>query len=1101
MKRFMLFLLAFAFVSQLMAADENIWTEKAQNPSWWPYRYYDSSRPSVRTDKLEWYHDCDVPCPTNKIVELFNSQSARKAQLVSTNVQFVATDDPFREVVGYWPTFMGCGAYLNGKYMIAAGQTCNIGLSGLGLYFTTMDDWVKKKADPSYRPQGDFVNPGYMWPSNTYGEAFSFNRSVQFHIYDLASDTWDSSKWDGSGPPTYVNMEASKCDARWINDNEDSWQVQEGVAGDGVQCGSNQAFLWDFDESGTPSFFLHGGYPSWDGTFSIYNPNRKPKQDPESSYGAWSGSSGAYKADHFSGSWCCQYGGGAVCIDGIAYVLGGTYWGQNDEGYKAGLCMQTYNTKTDQWKAYESIYSENLTYFGIATVGSKIYLMGDSTVSSKIRVLETAIDLENETYKVVDDDLELQIPVRDAAVVGYNSVIYVIGGRTKDEAGNLVPLDTFQVVNTHLKSAVVHTTKLPIAAYYASCAVTEDGKLLFGGSMMSNDPVTGKNVAGSRFWIGEMPTQDLYVSPSTIDYGQTEDSFEVSLYNVSAHDIEVGVKCTEEWLTIDETVTIPSNSEVKKTLTIDREKVQGPVSGQVTITWGEQSMTINVSADTPRPIAVFNKTKDITLKPTTKSFDVTNEGSVNLVFTFASDTEGATISPANGEIQPGATKTFDYTISDSCPRPGKVIYTMTYNSYDGSSNTFTVSNYANTYYVSPTGNDDNDGTSPETAWQTMAYAFEEVPNGSADEGYITLSVAIAVYSGDSQSTNDWTLDLSKKSYLWVKGETTDKPVSVEGQFLYEIDRPLLTPGDKQWHKGQGGDVWDDTPFIKMENVDHVRFSNFVIDGSHPDTNLYTTGIGASLPNMTELIGINNANGVQIDNNYFYGMFDGEIFNVTSNEYTNWEHFWYCGITYNGLIGVDDLTINNNLFEGFNRAIYHNGYPARDDRANTNFVYITANTFTKQHSDGGYCTAISSNFAYDWYAAAQICTSNIFAEIPDQDYEKEPWWPKAFVTGEAPIVIGHENYAVLSQYNQFYDIGGPGGAEYYDVGVTYELDDIWAQVDFTDYTNEVPNFVQGTWYKTDPETQYGERYVGWAFIPEPFFGLAIIALALAMLRRK
>ncbi|MBP5627762.1 hypothetical protein J6X96_06330 [bacterium] len=1083
MKRLMLFLLAFSFLGQALA--DEIWTEKAQNPSWWPYRYYDASRPSIREDKLEWYHDCDVPCPTNKTVELFNSSSARKAVLVTTNVQFVATDDPFREVVGYWPTFMGAGAYLNGKYMIASGQTCNVGLSGLGLYFSTMEDYLKKKADPSYRPTGDLVDPGYMWPSNTYKEAFSYNRSVQFHIYDVASDSWDSSKWDGSGPPTYVNMESGKCPAR-VTENE--WVVQEGVAGDGVYCGANQAFLWDFDESGTPSFFLHGGYPSWDGTFSIYNPNKKPENDPESPYGAWTGSSGA---NGFSGGYHCQYGGGAVCIDGIAYVIGGGFWGEG------GLNMQTYNTKSDQWTTYENIYPDNLMYFGISSWGSKVYILGDSSVSTKIRVMET----DTNKFAFVDSDLELQIPVRDPAVVSYNGVIYAIGGRTKDENDKLVPIDAFQIVNTVLKSVVVHTTKLPVAAYHAACAVTEDGKLLFGGSMMSNDPVTGKNVAGSRLWIGNMPTQDLYVSPSTIDYGQTEDSVEVSLYNVSASDLEVEVKSAVEWLPFDSTVTVPSDSEVKLHLTIDRSKVQGPVSGQVNLSWGEQTVAINVSADTPRPIAVFSKTKDITLKPTTKSFEVKNEGTVNLVYSFASDTEGATISPASGEIQPGAAKTFDYTIGEACPRPGTVVYTMTYNSYDGSSNTFTVSNYANTYYVSPEGNDDNDGMTPETAWKTLAYAFEAVPNGSADEGQITLSVAVGVYAGDSQHTNDWTLDLSKKSYLWVKGETTDRPIYVYDQILDQIDRPLLTPGDKQWHKGQGGDVWDDVPFIKMENVDHVRFSNFVIDGSKPDTNLYTTGVGASLPNMTELIGINNANGVQIDNNYFYGMFDGEVFNVTSNEYTNWEHFWYCGITYNGVIGEDDLTINNNLFEGFNRAIYHNGYPARDDRSNTNFVYITANTFTKQHSDGGYCFAISSNFVESWYAAAQCCTSNIFSEIPDQDYEKEPWWCRAFVTGSAVIVMGHDDYAVLSQYNQFYDIGGPGGAEYYDAGVTYELDDIYYQIDFTDYTNEVPNFVANTWYKTDPETQYGERYVGWAFIPEPFIGFAIIALALVMLRRK
>ncbi|MBO7436130.1 hypothetical protein J6U76_09110 [bacterium] len=1100
MKRFLLLLVLFLLTGQLLA--DEIWTEKAQNPSWWPYRHYDPKRPSIREDMHDWYADLDPPCPTNRVVDALYGSTWRKAVLVSTNIQLVATDDPFKEVPGYWPTFYGAAAYLDGKYMIAAGQMCNYALrkDETKLTFPGMDNYCKFVRDGT--KSGDLLDYGYFWPSNSYAyasEQFSFNRSVQFHIYDVASDTWDSSKYDGSGPPTYVNMEAGKCAARWIDDNEDSWQVQEAVMRDGVRCGGNQAFLYDFDESGTPSFFLHGGYPSWDGTFSIYNPTKKPKQDPESSYGAWSGSSGAIAEGAFSGSYHCHYGGGAVCIDGIAYVLGGGYWGQS-----AGLCMQTYNTKTDQWRAYENIYSDNLSDFGIATWGSKIYLLGDSSISSKIRVMETATN----KFQFVDSDLELQIPVSCPAVVGYNGVIYAIGGRSRvqvinDGVTNTVvkPIDDFQIVNTVLRSAVVHSTKLPIAAYYAACAVTEDGKLLFGGSMLSRDPVTGKDVAGSRLWIGEMPTQDLYVSPSTLNYGQTEETMEVEFYNVSNKELDVHVTASEEWLTIDDHVTIPPNSKAKYAVTINREKVQGPVSGQLGLAWGEESMTLNVSADTPRPIPVFSATKAITLKPTTKEFWVANVGTVNLNYTFTSDTEGAEITPAAGAIAPGATNIFYYTIGEGCPRPGTVVYTMEYNSYDGSKETFTVSNYANTYYVSPEGNDDNDGTSPETAWKTLAYAFEAVPNGSAEEGYITLSVATAVYAGDSQQPTDWTLDLSKKSYLWVKGETTDKPIYVTGYFIDQIDRPLLTPGDKKWHKGTGGDVWDDVPAVKMENVDHVRFSNFILDGSYPDTNIVTVGVGASLPNMTELIGINNANGVQIDNNYFYGMFDGECFDVTTNQVTNWEHFYYIGLTYHGNIGPDDITINNNLFEGFTRGIYHNGYPARDDSSNTNFAYITANTFTKQHSNGGVCVAISSNFQDTWYGAAQVCTSNIFAEIPDQDYEYEPMWTCAYNTGDAVIILGHDDFAVLSQYNQYYDIGGPGGADYYTSGVTYELDDIYYQIDFTDYTNEVPNFIAYTWFKTDPETQYGDRYVGWAFIPEPLCGLALIALALFALHRK
>ena len=92
MKRILFVLLALALFSQLTVADE-IWTEKAQNPSWWPYRHYDPKRSSVREDMVEWYADMEPPCPTNRTVTAFYGNVWRKAVLVSTNIQIVATDE------------------------------------------------------------------------------------------------------------------------------------------------------------------------------------------------------------------------------------------------------------------------------------------------------------------------------------------------------------------------------------------------------------------------------------------------------------------------------------------------------------------------------------------------------------------------------------------------------------------------------------------------------------------------------------------------------------------------------------------------------------------------------------------------------------------------------------------------------------------------------------------------------------------------------------------------------------------------------------------------------------------------------------------------
>ena len=204
MKRILFALLALALTSQLVMADDNVWTEKAQNPSWWPYRHYDPKRPSVREDMIEWYADLEPPCPTNRTIIALSSGAWRKAQVVTNEMQLVATDDPFKEVPGYWPTFYGAAAYLDGKYMIAAGQMCNWALSqnaGNKFYFPGMSNFCNFLRNGT--KSGDLIDYAYFWPSNSYAyasEQFSYNRSVQFHIYDVASDTWDSSKYDGSGP-------------------------------------------------------------------------------------------------------------------------------------------------------------------------------------------------------------------------------------------------------------------------------------------------------------------------------------------------------------------------------------------------------------------------------------------------------------------------------------------------------------------------------------------------------------------------------------------------------------------------------------------------------------------------------------------------------------------------------------------------------------------------------------------------------------------------------------------------------------------------------------------------------------------------------------
>jgi hypothetical protein len=114
------------------------WQQKATNPSWFPY---DQS----------WNYPANVPPPALSV--LF-------------------PDDPFPEAAtqGWWPRYIASGAFANEHYYVLGGE-----------------------GDMTYDPD---LDGGPAWGYGVYAD----NRQSGVDAYDPATNTWSSSKWDGTGP-------------------------------------------------------------------------------------------------------------------------------------------------------------------------------------------------------------------------------------------------------------------------------------------------------------------------------------------------------------------------------------------------------------------------------------------------------------------------------------------------------------------------------------------------------------------------------------------------------------------------------------------------------------------------------------------------------------------------------------------------------------------------------------------------------------------------------------------------------------------------------------------------------------------------------------
>jgi len=1016
------------------------WTEKTSSPSRFPYEVGTANNLQM---------DLPIPVATNRTFVAYQNTAGGQVPgpAYQTNMIIWSSADPRYGEEGYWPTYHSASVFANGKYYISAGVGPNANLASI---------YGMSGAD------GKSISMGYMWPSNTWpnGDGYSYNRQSGFSVYDPAADTWQSASWQladlngyciesGSDPApgTYVNRKPMRGQGTWI--------------------GANQAFAYDWDGDGVEEIFMHGGYPHWDGYCAVFDPNRGTD-------GEWTTTAAA---NNFSGGLKAQMYGGAVRVGTRIYCIGGNYWGPDGATH-----MQAYDPVSNVWQTYEYVYNKALRGFGIASVGTKIYMFsGVESPTTNYSPHVYMIDVANDDsitsgVRVVGD---VVIPVQYPSMVSWKGVLYIVGGLTPGG-----PTNVFQIFNPATEATILSAETLPVNAYAASCSISTSGMFYFGGAMRMVDPVSGWLVNSGRMWSGPMPEQDMFIAPNVLSFWQATNNLVLRFDNATGLPIACTNTPTQGWVSVAPgVVTVPGGGTAYATVTVNRAMINGPTNAGVNITWSSGTFFVPVLADTPRPIATLTPTATITMQPRTKSFALANVGTTPMYFTNTSaDAFVTAITPGIGVLAPAAQTSISFTITAAAPRPSIGTIQVAYNAYNGASEVFTISNYPAEFYVAVDGNNANNGLTWATAWRTIAFGLSNTPNGSADEGAMTLHVGAGTYANECSipGTNLWSLHVINRSYLRVLGAGAQQSIIVPGTNIwplvrYESDRvPSRCP-------------------LELRNLAHVEVSGFTIVATNPPAR----ALSNVWDSFCAIVGILNVNGLYMHHMNIDGTYTGNVYLADEGVWTNsWYNWVYYGIAYHGLTGPYGARFENILLRGTQRAFSHNNYGYTADTGNTGPVLITHCTFVEQCNPDGNALGVYIHNPGAGYAPPYLVEYNILGDMPNA---LRPEAAEAIGLSPDQIETITLQFQMQAYSNQFWSIGVPvPGENWWNANVIAEDD----EGNILNFTNEVPTFetVGGLPYSTQLETSYGTRDVGWNVVPEPA-ALGIVAFAVLALRRR
>ncbi|OGS34899.1 MAG: hypothetical protein A2293_05055 [Elusimicrobia bacterium RIFOXYB2_FULL_49_7] len=131
---------------------------------------------------------------------------------------------------------------------------------------------------------------------------------------------------------------------------------------------------------------------------------------------------------------------------------------------------------------------------------------------------------------------------------------------------------------------------------------------------------------------------------------------------------------------------------------------------------------------------------------------------------------------------------------------------------------FTAACFAATYYVSPDGNDANDGLSSQAPWKTLSYASSHLPDGS------TLVLMDGTYIGAVAANRLQPPSGSEGAYTTVISANDGKAVIDGSQFAGLYDYPVYING-KSYIRIEGLAIRNNAnaEVVFINNSDHVKF--------------------------------------------------------------------------------------------------------------------------------------------------------------------------------------------------------------------------------------------------------------------------------------